>query len=437
MLELAAMRQASRSGITLQQIADRFEVSRRTANRMLGALQEVFVDIETTSRDGRKYWHLPRPSPSDPLQVPAEIEDLAKRVDDLKAEIDDVRATGAMNEAIVDDALANSAIGIFILDANFRVVWTNEALRRYFGLKADDVHGKDKRKLIRNRIRHIMVWGEEFERRILETYAHNSHVERFECCVKSGPGRERRWLRHWSQPIRSGIYSGGRVEHYIDLSSQPEFEDQLPGELAHSIRNPLATLMAAAEGAHIGLFEPGAAIEDILRSAWRISAVVTDILRLVRDGEQTLEPAGVSGMVQEAVDELQGFAAERRVSLRIEGKPVSSSILVNRGLIIVALSDLIRNAIEAIEHDGTVTIRAERDAISKRVRITISDSGPGIAAEILDQVTKSKFTTKVDGTGLGLAVVRRIVDSHFGRLSIGGGNGSGAVVVIELPDSPE
>ncbi len=165
--------------------------------------------------------------------------------------------------------------------------------------------------------------------------------------------------------------------------------------------------------------------------------MVTDILRLVRDGEQTLEPAGVSGMVQEAVDELQGFAAERRVSLRIEGKPVSSSILVNRGLIIVALSDLIRNAIEAIEHDGTVTIRAERDAISKRVRITISDSGPGIAAEILDQVTKSKFTTKVDGTGLGLAVVRRIVDSHFGRLSIGGGNGSGAVVVIELPDSPE
>lgn len=70
MLELAATLQASRTGITLQQIADRFEVSRRTANRMLGALREVYVDIETTSRDGRKYWHLPMPSSSDPLQLP-------------------------------------------------------------------------------------------------------------------------------------------------------------------------------------------------------------------------------------------------------------------------------------------------------------------------------------------------------------------------------
>lgn len=120
-----------------------------------------------------------------------------------------------MNHAIVDDVLANSAVGIFILDADFRVVWTNDALRLYFGLKAEDVHGKDKRDLI--------------------------HVERFDCYVELGPERKGRWLRHWSQPIRSGIYAGGWVEHYVDLASHPKSEVALAGELVHSICNPLTT----------------------------------------------------------------------------------------------------------------------------------------------------------------------------------------------------
>jgi two-component system sensor histidine kinase HydH len=195
--------------------------------------------------------------------------------------------------------------------------------------------------------------------------------------------------------------------------------------------------MAVAQGATNGLVEPDAAVEEILRSAWKISAIVRDTLRLVQDGEQTFEPADVSGLIQEAVEELRQMAAARRIVLRVVGKPVLTMILVNRGLIVVALTDLIRNAIEAMEHGGTVTIQAERDAIAERVRITVTDSGPGIAADILDQVTLPQFTTKDGGTGLGLAVAKRIVESHFGRLLIGSGNGSGAVVTIELPDSPE
>lgn len=346
MLELTAMLEATSTGITLLQISERFDVSRRTAERMLGALRETQADIVSTSRDGRKYWRLPRPSRSGPLEFPSDIDALARRVDSLESEIDNVRATGAMHHAIVDDALANSAIGMFILDANFQVVWTNEALRRYFGLKAADVHGKDKRELIRCQIRHIMQRGEEFERRVLETYANNSYVERFECCVEAGPGRERRWLRHWSQPIRSGIYAGGRVEHYVDLSSdrleEPGSEQapassrlersvgngntrQFSGELVHSIRNPLATLLAVAQGAHTGLVEPAEALTEILSAARRISAIVNDTLRLVRDHEPTLAPAVVSDLVQEAVDELSRFADARRIALRVEGDPLSRS----------------------------------------------------------------------------------------------------------------
>lgn len=87
-------------------------------------------------------------------------------------------------------------VGIIILDAQFCVIWTNESLRCYFGLKAADIHGRDKRELIRSKIRHIMMLGDEFEQRVLETYSHNSYVESFSCRVVAGPGREQRWLRH-------------------------------------------------------------------------------------------------------------------------------------------------------------------------------------------------------------------------------------------------
>lgn len=91
-----------------------------------------------------------------------------------------------------------------------------------------------------------------------------------------------------------------------------------------------------------------------------------------------------------------------------------------------------------------MTIRAERDAAAQTVRITVSDSGPGIAADIYSRVTLPQFSTKVGGSGLGLTIVKRIVESHLGKLSIlpadtpadtgGSGEARGAVVEIELPD---
>ena len=230
LVELTALLQATTTGITLDQITERFDVSRRTAERMLVALRDTFGDIEPTYRNGLKHWRIPSSSRALPLRLPREIEELAKRVDLLTAEIQSARDASAIDHAIVDDVLAKSAVGIFILDGDFRVVWTNEALRNYFGLEATEIHGRDKRELIHTRIRDIMVDGEEFERRVLDTYANNSYVERFECCVAARPGREERWLRHWSQSIASGIYTGGRVEHYVELPDRVEPRDIAPAE---------------------------------------------------------------------------------------------------------------------------------------------------------------------------------------------------------------
>ncbi|MHC4270030.1 MAG: PAS domain-containing protein, partial [Planctomycetota bacterium] len=129
--------------------------------------------------------------------------------------------------SLINEVLDNSNVGVFILDKEFRVVWINKALESYFGLKRDDVIMKDKRQLIKNNMRHIFEDGDKFKERVLKTYDDNSYMEDFVCHILPGDGREERWLEHWSQPIVSGLYAGGRVELYTDITERKRVENAL------------------------------------------------------------------------------------------------------------------------------------------------------------------------------------------------------------------
>jgi len=120
--------------------------------------------------------------------------------------------------SLTDDVLDNSLVGIFILDSDFRVVWVNQSIEEYFGLKRNEIIGKDKRQLIREKIEDIFENPDEFENKVFSTYDDNTYVERFECHILPDGEREERWLEHRSQPIQSGLYNGGRIEHYYDIT---------------------------------------------------------------------------------------------------------------------------------------------------------------------------------------------------------------------------
>ncbi len=127
--------------------------------------------------------------------------------------------------SLTDDVLNSSAVGIFILDGDFKIVWINHSLERYFGLRSEEVIGKDKRDLVRGRIKNIFEDKETFVQRVLATYDNNTYIENFECHVLPDGEREERWLEHWSQPIYSGLYAGGRIEHYTDITERKRAEE--------------------------------------------------------------------------------------------------------------------------------------------------------------------------------------------------------------------
>ncbi|NLF23292.1 MAG: PAS domain S-box protein [Lentisphaerae bacterium] len=129
--------------------------------------------------------------------------------------------------SLTDDVLDNTEAAVCVLDASCRVVWLNRAMERYFGLDRDRAIGQDNRLLIAGHTAKAVEDPEAFARRLLASYADNTSAEMFECHVLPHGDRADRWLQHWSQPIEAGIYAGGRIEHYYDISERKRSELEL------------------------------------------------------------------------------------------------------------------------------------------------------------------------------------------------------------------
>jgi len=155
------------------------------------------------------------------------LQEIVRDITERKQAEEALRESEARYRSLTNDVLDSSAVGIFILDSDFRIVWVNQAMERYFGLRRDEVIGKDKRQLIRERIKEIFEEPERFAQKVLATYEDNTYIENFECHVLPDGEREERWLEHWSQPIRSGLYEGGRIEHYYDITERKRAEEAL------------------------------------------------------------------------------------------------------------------------------------------------------------------------------------------------------------------
>ncbi|NGM69002.1 PAS domain S-box protein [Natronolimnobius sp. AArcel1] len=119
-------------------------------------------------------------------------------------------------ESILDQA----NVAAFVLNESFEVAWLDETTERYFGIDCDEIIGCDKRTLIEETVKHRFDDPDRFAETVLSTYESNDHIERFECHITDGDDREERWVEHYSAPVESGAYAGGRLEFYYDVTDR-------------------------------------------------------------------------------------------------------------------------------------------------------------------------------------------------------------------------
>jgi two-component system sensor histidine kinase HydH len=196
--------------------------------------------------------------------------------------------------------------------------------------------------------------------------------------------------------------------------------------LGHEIRNPLASLKGHAQLLSESLHEHDesqAKVERIVADAVRLEELTSNLLEFVRSGDLHCEQVDVADLVRSAMDAVD----RERFQLRVADG--STTARVDPARLTQTLINLLANAEQASSERTEVTILPRRS----RIEITVSDRGPGIEIGQERQIFEPFHTTRVRGTGLGLAVAKRIVEAHRGSIRVENRADGGATFTVSVP----
>jgi two-component system sensor histidine kinase HydH len=224
-----------------------------------------------------------------------------------------------------------------------------------------------------------------------------------------------RWILHREALER-------RLEHERRLASL----GQMSAVLAHEIRNPLASLKGNAQLLARALPEgekPRAKADRVVGEAIRLETLTNDLLEFARTGAIQREPTDPAALLGEAA----AAAGEGRVALDAAGAP--ASWLLDRPRMRQVLVNLIDNAVQS----GAAPVEARVAAEAGQLIFSVRDRGPGIPAEDLPRLFEPFFSRRTQGTGLGLAVSKRLVELHGGTIQARNLPDGGAEFSVSLP----
>lgn len=220
---------------------------------------------------------------------------------------------------------------------------------------------------------------------------------------------------------------------------------RVSAQVAHEVRNPLSSIGLNVEmlSEHLGRAnfatqaqgdEVRALLGAVTQEIDRVTEITEDYLHLARIPAPTLRSEDVVAILRDVLSLTATELARAKVQVETTFPPNPIALCADQGQLRQVFLNLIRNAREAMEGGGVLTVTAWRMPGAAHVRI--SDTGKGVAVGVRDRIFEAFFTTKRDGTGLGLSLSRQIVESHGGSIVVEGSPGGGATFVLTLP-APE
>jgi two-component system nitrogen regulation sensor histidine kinase GlnL len=221
--------------------------------------------------------------------------------------------------------------------------------------------------------------------------------------------------------------------------------EALAAGLAHEIRNPLAGLQGSAE--LLAREAEGAAREYaqvIAREAKRVEGLVKELLDLARPTPLVAGPVSIHDVVGDVLALARGIPGAERVTFTERYDPSLPPVHGDQEKLTQVLLNLVRNALDAVAGGpspritvetgvGPLRLRQASGRTRPLARVAVLDNGPGVPEAMLPRLFTPFATSKPHGTGLGLAVSRRIVEAHGGRIAVRNRPGGGAEAAIDLP----
>jgi len=402
----------------VEDLAAAFELFNTTATELRGAYESLQARVEQLDRE-----------------LEQKNRELARRIDEINRVKD-----------YLNDLLGSITDGVVATDLDGRITAFNRAAERITGFTADEVIGRSYRSVFSDDIDRAVAQPEV--RAVPGEYAADETMTRNGTRIPVGQSIS--LVRDGSGQITGAVKVFHDLSEITMLREQVRMKDRLTalGEMAatvaHEIRNPLggiegfASLLARD-------FDPAdprrRLVERIVEGTKSLDRVVTDLLEFTRPIDLQFRDIDCKDIVESALSYAEPQIVERQITIERQYPDSAVRASVDGEKMVRVVLNLILNAVQSIESAGTVTVGLhyvqECDGLPgrrpARSRISVEDTGCGIEPEVLDKVCDPFFTTREKGTGLGLALARRIVEAHHGTLEFDSRVGRGTAVYIDLP----
>jgi signal transduction histidine kinase len=172
-------------------------------------------------------------------------------------------------------------------------------------------------------------------------------------------------------------------------------------------------------------------LAEITTQLARLHGLVDNYLSLARVATIERTPQDLGAAVATWAPEWESLAATHQVTLQLEGLSRLGQAVFHANTLRRVLLNLVHNALEAMPHGGTLTLAGER--LARQVQLHVRDTGSGIPAAQLPHIFEPFYTTKAEGTGLGLYIVREIMTAHAGQITVQSVEGQGTTFTVTLP----
>ncbi len=399
---------------------------------LVGVLVFAVLRFAAAARDARGRL---REAGSETAFMAAALQDALSRI---RAQERATAERAEASERLSSEIVASLTAGLIVVGLDRQVRILNPAARRMLALSSDPPGDfgalLDAARPLTAVVEECLRTGQPIVRRALELAGGNRSVSHIGVTVSPLTDRAAR--------------PQGVICLFTDLTAVMDMEEQLRlkdslarvGELtagiAHEFRNGLATIHGYARLLDLDTL-PAAYrpyVEGIRQETESLGQVVTNFLTFAKPAPLMLTSVDLEATAERAAEEIRADARAHGGEVTLSG--TFPAIEGDDVLLRQAFSNLVRNALEACIGAGRVpfiTLEGVMDPAQRVVRISVTDNGPGIAPEAREQVFRPFFTTKKEGTGLGLALVQKIVVIHNGRIAVGTSPQGGAALQIVLP----
>ncbi|MCP4688343.1 MAG: two-component sensor histidine kinase, partial [Desulfobacterales bacterium] len=246
-------------------------------------------------------------------------------------------------------------------------------------------------------------------------------------------------VRHGEKTMQRRAGEELKLKERLNRAERLSSMGEMTAGISHEIRNPLGIILSSAEllKKKMETLDPSNAFPDIIiQESTRLNNIISDFINFARPRSPNPMPCRVEDVLDRSLTFLASQAEKEGFIIRKRIRDEPPEIIADADLLYQAFLNILINAMQAMKNAGGI-ISIEAGANGGVVEIFFDDEGNGIPEEIVEKIWDPFFTTKEKGSGLGLGIVRNIIESHGGTIRAENRPGTGARVIVELPVNQE